>query len=161
MTAPRPAAAPRPIRRTTSRPAPPDLRLVPAPRTRTRVRMVLTLSTILVFGVMLLAAAVHTTIVSGQRELDQVDQRIAETSRQNQSLRLEVAELESPARIVEAATAEGMVVPEDVTWLAPQAGAATDPGADPAATDPAGPEVEDERAAEGAGRSDDPGGSDR
>ena len=58
--------------------------------------MVLTLSTILVFGVMLLAAAVHTTIVSGQRELDQVDQRIAETSRQNQSLRLEVAELESP-----------------------------------------------------------------
>jgi cell division protein FtsL len=117
---------------------------------------VLALSTVLVFGVMLLAAAVHTTIVSGQRQLDRVDQRIADTSRQNQSLRLEVAELESPARIVEAATEDGMVVPEDVTWLAPQA----DEASDPAATDTVGPGATDERADEGAGQ-DDPGGSDR
>lgn len=158
MTAPRPAVAPR---RTRPVPPPPALRLVPAPQTPRRMRMVLVLSTVLVFGVMLLAVAVHTTMVSGQQELDQVNERIAETSRQNQSLRLQVAELESPARIVEAATEDGMVVPEDVTWLTPQADAGSAPRRDRGAVDPSDTETGDQRAADGSAADRSSGGSDR
>ena len=147
MTAPRPAVAPRRARPADERPSRPQLRIVPPQVPRGRVRLVLTLSTVLVFAVLLLAAAVHTTIVSGQRELDRVDSRITEATRQNQGLQLQVAELQSPERIVEAATRDGMVVPEDVTWLLP--GEAPAP---PAPADGAGSEgvPTDERAGDGA-----------
>ncbi len=145
MTAARPAVAPdRRVRREAPAPSRPDLRLVLAPRPRTRARAVLVLSTVVVFAVLLLAAVVHTTMVSGQRELDRVDTRIAETTRQNQSLRLRVAELASPERIVEAASADGMVVPDDVTWLSPETDA-SGPIADPPAPSTAD-DVGDERA---------------
>lgn len=148
MTAPRPAvAAPRRAGPAAEWPSRPQLRIVAHQAPRGRVRLVLALSTVLVFAVLLLAAAVHTTIASGQRELDRVDTRITEATRQNQGLRLQVAELQSPARIVEAATRDGMVVPEDVTWLSPGEAPAPPTPADEPGTEGA---PTDERAGDGA-----------
>ncbi len=159
MTAPHSAAATRRARPTPSERSGANLRLVsrPVPRTPAQVRMALFLSTVVVFAVLLLAAVVHTSIVSGQRELDRVDRRIAEASRQNQGLRLRVAELESPPRVVEAATEEGLVVPEDVTWLSPDGARPAPPADDPPA--PSALQGAEERAAPADG--DAPGGTQR
>lgn len=131
----------------------PHLRLVPRSqdRARARARAALVLATAFVFVVLLVAAVVHTTIVSGQRELDRLDARITETERRNQGLDLRVAEMASPERIVEAATEDGMVVPEDVTWLSPvpAEGGGSASGrsrSDDTGSDPAG-EGDDQRAA--------------
>jgi cell division protein FtsL len=136
-TANRAAAAParpgRPLR-PPSAPAEPSLRLVP--RRRRRTRAVVTLTTIVVFVVLFATAAVHTTIVSGQRDLDRIASRIETGERRNQTLRLRVAELESPGRVVDAATADGMEVPDEVTWLTPQPDGGTEASTAPRAGAP-------------------------
>jgi hypothetical protein len=93
-----------------------------------------------VFIVLLATASLHTLLVAGQREIDRVDNEIRSETRRNQALELEVAELESPERIVNAARGDGMIDPGTVTWLSPR----PDGGADqsvserPAAPDPQG-----------------------
>lgn len=134
------AAAPaRPARplRPSSTPVAPALRLVP--RRRRRTRAVVTLATVVVFVVLFATAAVHTTIVSGQRDLDRIDERIQTGERRNQALRLRVAELGSPGRVVDAATADGMEVPDEVTWLTPQPDGGTEASTAPRARAPEAP----------------------
>lgn len=74
-------------------------------------------------------AAAHVLLMQGQFELQELESRSAESQAEFDRLRLEVAQLESPDRIV--ATAQdrlGMIAPEKVTYLAPS----TDPAAMPA-----------------------------
>lgn len=73
-----------------------------------------------IFTVLLATAALNTVLVANQRDLDQVEARIREGEQRNQSLRLRVAELEVPARIKAAAAADGMIEPDEVTWLTPE-----------------------------------------
>lgn len=73
-----------------------------------------------VFAILLATAALNTVLVANQRDLDRVETRIREAEQRNQSLRLRVAELEVPARIKAAAAADGMVEPDEVTWLTPE-----------------------------------------
>ncbi len=72
-------------------------------------------------GVSLLAlAGAHAMLVSSQVRLDELEQQAAEAQARHQSLRLEVARLEAPDRVVSTATERlGMVPPEAVTYLHP------------------------------------------
>jgi cell division protein FtsL len=127
----------------------PDLRVVP-PRRPTGA--IVAASLVLVFGVLLATAALNTVLVSGQRDLDRIESQIREGEQRNQALTLQVAELESPERIVEAAEAQGMVEPDEVIWLTPRPDGGSDAmtaPADPAATD----DGLDERADGGPGGS--------
>lgn len=100
-----------------SAPPRPALRVVPHRRRSTAT--VVVGATAATFAVLLATAAVHTTIVSGQREIDQLDSRIEAGEQRNQALRLRVAQMEAPERIVKAGFADGMVIPDEVIWLTP------------------------------------------
>lgn len=121
----RPAA---PRRLPQQRPEPrqrPDLRVVPRRHRRLRTGPTVVLGGLLAFTIAFALVVAQALLVQGQQRLDDIDARIAEATRQQQELRLQQAELESPSRIVEAATALGMVPPDDVTYLTPSA---VDPG---------------------------------
>jgi len=122
----RPAAAPAPAAKR------PDLRVV-EPRRRLRTGPTVALGAVLAFGIAFAVVACQVILVQGQERLDQLDARIGESADRYQELRLQVAELESPGRIIDAATATlGMVPPPAITYLTPD-GAVTVPGtADPA-----------------------------
>ena len=137
-----PARVPRP------RPAerPNHLRVV-APSERVRRRLTPGMAVLLTAGLfaMLLAVAVsHTVLVEGQVRLDELDAQLVAEQARYQELRTEVAVLESPTRIVEAANEMGMVTPDDLRYLQPPpdasaAGPTTgddhEPAADPAVGD--------------------------
>ena len=110
----------------------PDLHVV-EPRRRLRTAPTFALGAVLAFGIAFAVVACQVTLVQGQERIDQLDARITESSDRYQELRLTVAELESPARIIEAATTNlGMVSPPAITYLTPD-GAVIVPGvADPA-----------------------------
>jgi len=139
---PRPAAPP-----------PPDLRIVGSPRTRRRAgRAVLALALLVMFGALLMSAVVHTILVSGQQRLDRMDQRVERDQQRLARMRLKVALLSSPQRVVAAAQAEGMVVPDRVIWLTPGRGSSTAPFAPapvPPTTSPAPPPTSTPRAGQG------------
>lgn len=109
-----------------------DLRVV-EPRRRLRTGPTFALGAVLAFAIAFAVVACQVTLVQGQERLDQLDARIAESSDHYQELRLSVAQLESPARIIDAATTDlGMVSPPAITYLTPD-GAVVVPGAaDPA-----------------------------
>ncbi|HYI61837.1 MAG TPA: hypothetical protein VEW93_08545 [Acidimicrobiales bacterium] len=111
----------RPSRPVPSRPAPerprrPDLRIVPVARPR-RGGALAVVVLLVVGGALLGTAVLHTMLVSGQREVDRLEERIRDAEQANQARRLDVAELESPARVVQEAEGDGMVDPDVVTWL--------------------------------------------
>lgn len=111
----RPAAAPEPgVAR-------PRLHVVGPPATRRRLRTgpTFALGASLAFAIAFAVVACQVVLVQGQQRLDQLDAEVAEATDRYQELRLEVAELESPGRIVEAATNLGMVPPPEVTYLTP------------------------------------------
>jgi cell division protein FtsL len=83
----------------------------------------------LTFVTLLLVAVAHTLLVQGQIRLDDLDAQLRVEQARYQELRKEVAEMESPTRVVAAAEDLGMVMPEDLVYLQP-----------PAATGPYGPE---------------------
>ncbi len=112
------AAAARPL---PTRPVPeesrrPDLRIVPVTRPR-RGGALVVVGLLVVCGALLGTAVLHTMLVSGQRQVDRLDEQIRSTQHANQGRRLDVAELESPVRVVAEAEAAGMVAPDAVTWL--------------------------------------------
>lgn len=131
MTAPahvRPRVHVQPLPHAVPRPAParPPLRVV-EPRRRFRTGPTVVLGGLLAFAIAFALVVAQTALVQGQQRLDRLDERVVEATRRQQELRLQVAELESPARIVAAATNElGMVPPADVTYLTPS-GAVTVP----------------------------------
>ena len=142
MSAPVRAVAPR--RAPGPRPRPqqqpqgrPRLRIVEAPAARKRRsgRSVLAIAGFVAVLCMLALAAFHAQLVTGQVELDELERQVAEEQARYAANRLEVAELESPERIVRVAQEElGMVAPAGLTYLSPS-GAVVDEvrGADPSA----------------------------
>jgi cell division protein FtsL len=89
---------------------------------------------VLAFAIAIAVVACQVVLVQGQQQLDDLNAEITASTDEYHQLRLEVAQLEAPSRIVEAATTNlGMVPPPEITYLTPS-GAVTVPGAaDPAA----------------------------
>ena len=74
------------------------------------------LATLLLFGLV----GFQALIVGTQSTLDDLDARIASAERENQRLRLDVAQREAPDRIRDYAIAYlGMIEPETVLYLEP------------------------------------------
>ena len=115
---PAPTPRPRPAER------PNHLRVV-APSDRVRRRRLTpgtaVLLTAALFATLLALAVSHTVLVQGQVRLDDLDGQLVEEQARYQELRTEVANLESPTRIVQAATDMGMVTPDDLQYLQPPA----------------------------------------
>ena len=89
-----------------------------------------------VAGLFALVAS-HVVLTQGQFRLDRLRSRATAEEARYQRLRLQVAELESPSRIVATAQERlGMVPPPSVTYLSPT-GATSGPAA---ASPPPGPE---------------------
>lgn len=133
---PRPAA---PVPET-----PRHLRVV-APVERVRRRLTPAtgvLLTALLFATLFLVAIAHTVLVQGQIRLDDLDAQLTTEQARYQELRTEVAEMESPARVVAAAEQLGMVAPQDLVYLQPEVADATTASSAPGQTTPAIPEPE-------------------
>jgi cell division protein FtsL len=85
-------------------------------RARLATLAVTTLVAVGLFGVV----SAHAVLTQGQLQLEQLSARAAEAEARFQRLRLQVAELESPQRIVAVAQQRlGMVPPPGVTYLSP------------------------------------------
>ena len=121
-------ARPAPRRAPVAKPAPrAPLRVVPKQRRRLRTGPTMFLGGLITFVIAFALVVAQAMLVQGQQQLDDLDARISEATRHQQELRLQVAELESPDRIVETATNDlGMVPPAGVTYLTPS-GAVTVP----------------------------------
>ena len=111
-----PAPVPQPLREG------PPLRVVPeavTARARRLSRLFTGLAAVAVcfglFGVI----GVHVMLAQGQGEVARLSAEVEEHEAQQQRLRLQVAELESPNRVTGAARALGMVTPSTVVSLAP------------------------------------------
>ncbi len=134
-----PLRAPRPgVRRPTAPAARPPLRLVddarlrPASRQR-RARRLVVAAAVLVGASLLALAASHAMMVSTQVHLDDLERRVAEAQARHQALRLEVATLEAPDRVVSVAQERlGMAPPDTVTYLQAAAPAESTPEPAPA-----------------------------
>jgi cell division protein FtsL len=123
------APAPRP------RPAPkrPPLRVVPPdyvpPRVRRRrarlfVAAVATLVALGLFGIV----SLHVALTQGQFRLERLEAQADAQQTRYEQLRLQVAELESPDRIVAVAQERlGMVSPPGVTYLSPSGPVSDEP----------------------------------
>lgn len=122
MTAPlstrRPATSPAPAPRATPRTVPPLSVVRPAPRRR--ARLVTILVSVAVMASLFGLVASHVMLTQGQFRLESLRARAAAEQTRYERLRLQVAELESPARIVATAQERlGMVPPPTVTYLSP------------------------------------------
>jgi len=93
-----------------------------------------------ILAVVFALVAIHVLLAQNQFELDRLNTRSAAAEAQYDRLRLQVAQLQSPERVV--ATAEGrlgMVSPPKVTYLTPNApaGATGGPASSASAPPPA------------------------
>ena len=105
----------------------PELQVVPKRRRKLRTGPTIFLGGLITFAIALALVVAQAMLVQGQQQLDELDGRISEATRRQQELRLQVAQLESPDRIVAVATNDlGMVPPPGVTYLTPS-GAVTVP----------------------------------
>ena len=136
-----PVRAPRPTPRRIAQPEPaprrPHLRVVPPPSrpslrsaTRPSVRRrrtgaVLAVAMVMVFGSLMASAMFHGLLVSGQSDLDRMDTQIQEERSALAQEKLELANLQSPARIAEEARKLGMLPADQQHWVTP--GSTDDP----------------------------------
>ena len=114
----RPPASARPAERYVDA-APRHLEVVGEPARSLRTLPTFVLSVTLAFAIAFAVVACQVLLVQGQERLDPLHAEIGSEGGRQQELRLEVAELESPARIVAAATELGMVTPPEVLYLTP------------------------------------------
>jgi cell division protein FtsB len=99
----------------------PELRVVAPVRRRRPGWQVGTLAGALLFVALFAIAGAHTLIVQQQRHIDDVNGRIAEAEERAELLRTELAELESPERIVrEAKETLGMIEAPAQVYLQPR-----------------------------------------
>lgn len=130
MTATRRAFQPRPLPeafepRRLPDPAPhrPALRVVPEPAAARKLRLV-RLATAVAFLAALFGlfgvVGLHVLLAQGQGEVQRLSSQVAEQEEVQRRLRLEVAELEAPAKVVATARERlGMVSPPTVVPLQP------------------------------------------
>jgi cell division protein FtsL len=92
-------------------------RTLAAKRRRARVLALVTVGVLaaMVFGLV----GVHVSLAQNQLRLDRLNAKAAAEQVTYERLRLQVAQLESPARIVKEAADRGMVMPPGVTYLSP------------------------------------------
>jgi cell division protein FtsL len=115
----------------------PNRRARPALRLSPRTGVILT---ILLFAALFAVAVSHALLIEGQAKVDELDQQVAAEQARYEELRREVAELESPQRILGEATGElGMVPAGDPVWLSPDEPAPT--GGLPAEPPPESPDT--------------------
>ena len=130
--APAPAPQRAPVRRR------PPLEVVrPQPPRRSRIGVIGVIGTVVLFGVLFALVLFQTVMVQNQSRLDHLDTNIRDEQGRYQQLRLQVAQLESPARVVSEATQRlGMVPPPGTSYLTPSAAdaAVTNAGAPSAAS---------------------------
>ena len=113
----------------------PPLRVVPdgwrSPRVRRRRARFFGLLAAVAAGVLVLSlVAFHVVLTQGQLQLERLQDRATVEDARRQRLRLEVAELESPQRVVAAAQQRlGMVPPPGVHYLSPSGVTGDPPGA--------------------------------
>jgi cell division protein FtsL len=95
---------------------------------RRRTRLLAVAVSLLVGLGLLGIACLHVVLTQGQFELDKLNARAEREQQRYEQLRLQVAELESPERVVAAAQERlGMVPPPAVTYLTPSGPAAGHP----------------------------------
>jgi cell division protein FtsL len=95
---------------------------------RRRARRLGIVAAVLAVASLMALAGTHAMLVSNQVRLDALERQAAEAQAHHQALRLEVATLEAPARVVSVATERlGMVPPEIITYLPPVVGAEEEP----------------------------------
>jgi cell division protein FtsL len=121
---------PRPVSRPALKVVPPNT-LTRRGRQRRARRFGAALSVILVVAIFGVVAA-HVALTQRQFQLEQLEREAAAAEAQYERLRLEVAQLESPDRVVAAAQALGMVPPASVTYLASTRATPADGGERPA-----------------------------
>jgi cell division protein FtsL len=129
------AAVAVPARAPKAAPKRPPLRVVgPGERAardhRSRARLV-AVSTVLLVAVALFGVVVaHVVLTQNQFRLEKLQRQAAEQQARYERLRLQVAEMESPERVVAAAQERlGMVPPPTVKYLTPAKAAAPPPAA--------------------------------
>jgi cell division protein FtsL len=89
------------------------------------------LLTVLLFVALFGVAVSHALLIESQASVDELDQRVAAEQARYERLRQEVAELESPQRILTEATEDlGMVPAGDMVWLTPDNPAPSSGGAE-------------------------------
>lgn len=111
---------------------------IPRPVRVRRRRLVLRAAGVTIGVVILGIAAAHAALVDGQLRLQALEVEVEEATDAYQRLRLQVAELEAPERIVAAAQERlGMVPPPGVTYLSPSGPMTATEPTDPAAVDDA------------------------
>jgi hypothetical protein len=119
------AAAPAPSRAPDLHPARPRLRLVDDRRLqladrRRRTRLLFVATGLVLVASLFGVVICHAMLVTGQGRLDSLQREVVEEQTRYQALRLRVAELEAPGRIVaEAQGRLGMVDPLGITYLTP------------------------------------------
>jgi hypothetical protein len=128
---PPPATATAPARRAASRPnqtpvrSRPPLRVVSAPRRQgqrdtapaPRRRLVLLVSIAMVVGALLTVVIGQALLANGQVRMSQIQQQLVLEQAAHRQAELGVSTLETPSRIVGAASARGMIHPSQVTEL--------------------------------------------
>jgi cell division protein FtsL len=111
----------------------PPLRVVPAgyrtPQARRRrARIITGISVLAACGLLFGLAGIHVLLTEGQFRLQRLQTQADDAQAQYVRLRLEVAQLESPQRIVaDAQERLGMVAPSALTYLTPPSPPATTP----------------------------------
>jgi hypothetical protein len=121
------------LRAVQAAPAPstkPNRKVVVAPRRRfvpARASRPWVVATTIVFLALFLLAGVHTMLIVGQLRLDAMRNGVSDEHVKVQELRLQLADLESPERVLAAANDLGLVSPDQVGYLRPGAV----PGAEP------------------------------
>src|SRR5262245_16870054 len=114
-----PRAAATPAARPDAAPAEarPPLRIVAPRHRRRRAGALAVVLVTAMFGVMLGLVAFQTKIAQEQLQLDRLERQAREEQLRYDRLRGEVAALEAPARIVEAAHQQGMVEPAEIHYV--------------------------------------------
>jgi hypothetical protein len=95
--------------------------------------------TVLLFGALFAVAGSHALLIESQGRLDRLDVQAAEEEARYERLRMDVAQMESPERILAEATAQGMVPPADLVWVSPDQPAAGTSASDAGAADEESP----------------------
>jgi hypothetical protein len=90
----------------------------PRPQFRLTPKTGVTL-TVLLFGALFGVATSHALLIQSQTKLDEMDKEAADEQARYEQNRADVAELESPDRIIAAAREQGMVDPAETVWLTP------------------------------------------
>jgi cell division protein FtsL len=97
-----------------------DRRHLRARAERRQVRVLVTLSGLVLVGALVIVAAGHALLASDQVRVDSINSAVASALAKEQNLQLERAELESPSRVLAIAKTElKMVTPSSVVYLPP------------------------------------------